>query len=77
MTYSTVPESFETKTCITGWNCLYKGPERPCHEALDMMFKLQWRPQNAGDANAVEHLVRIAVGTEWNQPRKSLYGLHN
>lgn len=73
-----VPESFGTKKCTTGWNCFQRGPERLWREAFNVKSKLQWRPQDAGDANTIEHLMRIAVGMEWNQPEgERLYVLQN
>jgi hypothetical protein len=43
-------------------------PEKVSHKAAMMKPKLQWRPQDVGDARNVDPLLRKASGKEWNQP---------
>lgn len=51
------------------WNCLQRDPDGIWNHALNVTSKLQWRPQDSEDARPIEHLFRIAVGMEWNQPK--------
>jgi hypothetical protein len=38
--------------------------------AGNVKFKLQWRPQDAGDARNMEHLLRKTTGNEWSHPKR-------
>ena len=48
-----------------GYPCM----EGPLYEAVKMKPGLCWRPQDNGDARAVEYLLRKAANRKWNQPK--------
>jgi hypothetical protein len=55
---------------MTGLESLQVAPEKAMHEAVKVRKKLQWIPQDVGNARNVEHLTRKGAGNKWNQPQR-------
>lgn len=43
-------------------------------EAVGMILKVEWRPQEVEDTGTVEHVMRKAIGFEQSQPKKTYVG---
>jgi hypothetical protein len=56
----------ETTHCMAELGSLQINSKRVMCEVVMVKTKKHWRPQDVGDANNMEHLLRKAVGNEWS-----------
>lgn len=64
-----VPKITYAKQCVLGLDFLWASSKSPLCDVVKVKPKLQWRPQDAGDAKVVGHLPIKAVEVGSTQER--------